>query len=243
MKTSHITKKLFSLTIILLLMQVAVAQDSPQIKIVKAQAGDTVAKVAVRHNADPEKVAKYNGLLPNSVLGAGREIRIPVNLAETFNQSPLDELSKIEFEYIGKSDPAKDTRYIRPNELIITIDGTSYFQSRIREQSIDSVGAWVRVVPAAAKGTIRTGRKLIRYHYSLEYYTFDCTDKRISIEDMVFYDAKGDVVFTTGLAMVLRRPVVPNSVGDKLLEYFCQLNTDRIAEPKPLKPKPTQIIQ
>ena len=48
-------------------------------KVVKAQAGDTVAKLATRHNADPTEVAKYNGLLPNSVLGAGREIKIPVS--------------------------------------------------------------------------------------------------------------------------------------------------------------------
>lgn len=47
------------------------------VKVVKAQAGDTVAKVAARYNANPTDVAKYNGLLPNSVLGAGREIKIP----------------------------------------------------------------------------------------------------------------------------------------------------------------------
>lgn len=46
-------------------------------QIVKAQAGDTVAKLASRHKADPVEVAKYNGLLPNSVLGAGREIKLP----------------------------------------------------------------------------------------------------------------------------------------------------------------------
>jgi LysM repeat protein len=46
-------------------------------QVVKAQAGDTVAKLATRHNADPIEVAKYNGLLPNSVLGAGREIKLP----------------------------------------------------------------------------------------------------------------------------------------------------------------------
>ncbi len=49
--------------------------------IVKAQAGDTVSKLAIRHGADPVEVAKYNGLLPNSVLGAGREIRIPKTIA------------------------------------------------------------------------------------------------------------------------------------------------------------------
>ena len=46
-------------------------------QIVKAQAGDTVARLATRHKADPVEVAKYNGLLPNSVLGAGREIKLP----------------------------------------------------------------------------------------------------------------------------------------------------------------------
>ena len=47
------------------------------IQIVKAQAGDTVTKLAERHGAIPIEVAKYNGLLPTSVLGAGREIKLP----------------------------------------------------------------------------------------------------------------------------------------------------------------------
>jgi len=50
---------------------------APNVKVVKASAGDTVAKLAVRNGADPTEVAKFNGLLPNSVLGAGREIKIP----------------------------------------------------------------------------------------------------------------------------------------------------------------------
>jgi len=47
------------------------------VKVVKAQSGDTVAKLATRYGKDATEVAKYNGLLPNSVLGAGREIKIP----------------------------------------------------------------------------------------------------------------------------------------------------------------------
>jgi len=47
------------------------------IKVVRAKAGDTVQKVAERYGANGTEVAKYNGLLPNSVLGAGREIKIP----------------------------------------------------------------------------------------------------------------------------------------------------------------------
>ncbi len=47
------------------------------IRVVKARAGDTVEKIAIREKASPSEVAKFNGLLPNSVLGAGREIKIP----------------------------------------------------------------------------------------------------------------------------------------------------------------------
>ena len=47
------------------------------VRIVKAKAGDTVARIAERYSANATEVAKYNGLLPNSVLGAGREIKIP----------------------------------------------------------------------------------------------------------------------------------------------------------------------
>lgn len=46
-------------------------------RVVKARAGETVQRLATRFNADATEVAKVNGLLPNSVLNAGREIRIP----------------------------------------------------------------------------------------------------------------------------------------------------------------------
>ena len=43
------------------------APAASNVKVVKAQAGDTVAKLAARHGADPTEVAKFNGLLPNSI--------------------------------------------------------------------------------------------------------------------------------------------------------------------------------
>jgi LysM repeat protein len=49
------------------------------VRVLKAVAGDTVAKVAQRAGANATEVAKFNGLLPNSVLPAGREIKIPAN--------------------------------------------------------------------------------------------------------------------------------------------------------------------
>ena len=50
---------------------------SSGVKTVKAMAGETVQKLADRIKANATEVAKFNGLLPNSVLGAGREIKIP----------------------------------------------------------------------------------------------------------------------------------------------------------------------
>ena len=47
------------------------------VRTVKAQAGDTVAKLAARNGASAIEVAKFNGLLPDSQLSAGREIKIP----------------------------------------------------------------------------------------------------------------------------------------------------------------------
>jgi membrane-bound lytic murein transglycosylase D len=47
------------------------------VRTVRAQSGDTVAKLAERHGANATEVAKFNGLLTNSVLVAGREIKIP----------------------------------------------------------------------------------------------------------------------------------------------------------------------
>jgi len=47
------------------------------VQLVKAKSGDTVAKIAARYGASAVEVAKFNGLLPDSQLPAGREIRIP----------------------------------------------------------------------------------------------------------------------------------------------------------------------
>lgn len=47
------------------------------VRIVKAQSGDTVATLAAREKVSPVDVAKFNGLLPTTKLVAGREIKIP----------------------------------------------------------------------------------------------------------------------------------------------------------------------
>jgi LysM repeat protein len=53
------------------------APTSGGVRVVKAQNGDTVAKIAARNGVSAVEVAKFNGLFPDSVLSAGREIKIP----------------------------------------------------------------------------------------------------------------------------------------------------------------------
>ncbi|MBX3300382.1 MAG: transglycosylase SLT domain-containing protein [Acidobacteria bacterium] len=55
----------------------ATAPTGPSVRVVKAKAGDTVAKIAEREGVNATELAKFNGLLPNSVLFAGREIKVP----------------------------------------------------------------------------------------------------------------------------------------------------------------------
>lgn len=54
----------------------AAAKPKPM-QVVKAKSGDTVTTLAARYGASATEVAKFNGLLVNSKLGAGREIKIP----------------------------------------------------------------------------------------------------------------------------------------------------------------------
>ena len=47
------------------------------VRVVKAKSGDTLMKLAEREGVSAIELARYNGLLPTSILPAGREIKVP----------------------------------------------------------------------------------------------------------------------------------------------------------------------
>jgi len=49
------------------------------VKVVKAKAGDTIQTLAARYKINAVELAKFNGLLPDSALAAGREVKLPVH--------------------------------------------------------------------------------------------------------------------------------------------------------------------
>ena len=55
----------------------AKSTSTASLKSVRAGKGDTVAKIAARYNIAADELAKLNGVLVNSVLETGREIRMP----------------------------------------------------------------------------------------------------------------------------------------------------------------------
>ncbi len=56
---------------------IPVMPTTGKVRVVKAKSGDTVTKLAEREGISALELAKYNGLLPTSILPAGREIKIP----------------------------------------------------------------------------------------------------------------------------------------------------------------------
>ncbi len=54
-----------------------IAPQTSGVRVVKAQMGDTVFRLAQRYGASAIDVAKFNGLFPTSILPAGREVKIP----------------------------------------------------------------------------------------------------------------------------------------------------------------------
>lgn len=55
----------------------AKSSSTSSLKTVKAAKGDTIAKIASRHNIAADELAKLNGVLVDAELEAGREIRMP----------------------------------------------------------------------------------------------------------------------------------------------------------------------
>jgi LysM repeat protein len=55
----------------------AVTPPSGTVRVVKAKNGDTLRTVADRYGVNAVDLAKFNGLLPDSQLSAGREVKLP----------------------------------------------------------------------------------------------------------------------------------------------------------------------
>jgi membrane-bound lytic murein transglycosylase D len=54
---------------------------APGLKTIRARKGDTIQRIAVSYNLDPNEVARLNGITPDTELKAGQEVRLPATAA------------------------------------------------------------------------------------------------------------------------------------------------------------------
>lgn len=153
-------------------------------KIVQAQAGDTVAKVALRNGVQPDVVAKLNGLTPNSVLGAGREVRIP-------KPGPPEQSVKSTNE-CGEPPPIQNLRLgMSVREVEKTLG------RRLILQNYTS-----RSLPNSSHSTIRSIRGTtsiyLGFHHSLLFYL------SVDYDDSIKWS--GMVEFQTAISTALKLP-------------------------------------
>ena len=138
---------------------------SSNVRVVKAQTGDTVAILAQRYGALAVDVAKFNGLLPTTKLVAGREIRIPSSSSnnrtnQTSQNNNLSEAQKnlgvnptqaqdgkvkavIDYFNETLNDPYS-MRFVRWSKAIEkSYRGTKYWSVQVKFRAKNSYGAYV----------------------------------------------------------------------------------------------------
>ncbi len=71
--------------------------DRPRtiVKYVRVRSGDTLSGIARRHRVDFRKLARYNGIRPNSILRVGQTLKIPVRGSAVYSGSAKSSGGKI----------------------------------------------------------------------------------------------------------------------------------------------------
>lgn len=129
----------------------AIGSSANNVKVVKALAGDTVLTLAVRHGADPTEVAKYNGLLSTSVLGAGREIKLP---------SRGGRIEPVEVRVISPSPPTESKlapqvsigtkpTLLKNGSVKVVVD---YFNENLHDPYSMRIVRWSPIIQSSASG-------------------------------------------------------------------------------------------
>lgn len=134
------------------------------VRIVKAQSGDTVTTLASREKVSVDEVATFNGLLPTTKLVAGREIRIPLSLYNKSNQTSQnsnvteaqkklgtkpaqgqDGKVKVVMEYFNETlnDPYS-MRFVRWSKVIEkTYRGINSWSVQVKYRAKNALGAYI----------------------------------------------------------------------------------------------------
>lgn len=179
--------------------------------VVVAIAGDTVRKLAIRHRLDPEKVAPYNGLRPDSVLSSGREIKVP---------------GEADLKYITVPVPRNAPAACR---FAMTIPGEKnsgvnlFFQWQSYKREYNRVEVWSCTEPLNYESFRKRLKLPSTFKYILQHISVDCSGERITIGRMIAYKENGETINNRLLAFsgTYNEPVVPSSIGEDIMNLVC----------------------
>jgi LysM repeat protein len=149
----------------------------PNVRVVKALSGDSVAKISARYGVSSDETAKLNGITINSVLAAGREIRIPQNKLNKAKPSAIKIDKNIENNISGQ----KPTQLGNGNVPIVM----TWFQNNLNDPYSMKIVNWGKVVKVGS-GTetnwaviVRLRAKNLYGAYVLNQYIFFIRQNKI----------------------------------------------------------------
>jgi hypothetical protein len=117
------------------------------------------------------------------------------------------EQSKSGWYYITQSD--EDLYFYQPGRVV-------------RDPSSSSA-TWIKIIPKNPSKTSKELKFKQTIAYVLRYNSAHCGEKRISVEQLVFYNSKNKIIPRKSNELnTYRIPVLPDSVGERILEILCQ---------------------
>ena len=112
-------------------------------------------------------------------------------------------------------------------------DGWSYVGSSktdrafVRENTLkrknNVVEGWFLFVLKTPFAKYRSNRGNKDFVYSKQLFAFDCEKNEIKLDTIIDYDISGNTIPQRGMRVISFESVVPDTVGESLLEYACQV--------------------
>lgn len=245
--------RLTRVTILILALGAAgVLAQAPQptpLPLLRAKAGDTVEKLAKRHGLDPNVLARHNGLLPTSVVGAGRELRFPSPVSQPVIRAEMgDTVTTLARRYEIEAGTLAKLNGLKPNAKLLggqelkvpasaelpaactyVMDVGSdrgayrlYFQWPTAVRRSGSVEIWTCVEPISPKGYRREFKLPAAFDYGLQFMTIDCERLRVSMDPIVGYSSSNKLTGRVPASWLPSSPIVPGSIGEVLKGRLCR---------------------
>lgn len=100
--------------------------------------------------------------------------------------------------------------------------GYYYQPQTVKTNYSSSKSFWMRVVPMYPRSFVKQNKFPPQTVYYHAFVTLDCTSERYSIEQVVLYDSKGEIINSNrSWGSVFYEKSIPGTVGQRWLNEIC----------------------